>query len=269
MGPGLGGFESLVPFVSSLVHPPCLSGLYCVLLISPLNNISISRRELAYTSLVVFRTCVSRTSLLCASTHAYSAYCADISLAVTLGRPPGCPAEWIHVALPSTAPDHAITPQGISTTFSTDDNNPDIPSTPPCREKIGMIHMIHLRQLQAQIHQRLYSHASTIDRPDNAWFDDMQRQLDEWHARGQGGVNGRSQYTDHHHGAWSPSPNGLVSSEGLCLKYHLSVSLLNRPCPGNQLPDATRLIRALRSSSATMRTFKMMYRMGKITYGEW
>ena len=166
-------------------------------------------------------------------------YCVDTNLSIALGRPPGLSWDWINAQLPSLADDKFITPQGILD-----------PSPSPVKQVFH--HNILLRRLQGEIHRTLYSETAARREADHLWMEEMQGRLDKWRQDAPQPL----------------TPAALMNDEWTTSNHAISISLLNRPCPGNQRPNSIELARALNSSRATMRIFKSMSRSGKISFGQ-
>ena len=166
----------------------------------------------------------------------------DVNLSLPLGRPLGLSWDWVDTKMPSLLADSDLQ-KGISESA---------PGGLPCPAKKLLHHVIRLRQLQAEIYRTQYPVAASRREPDYRWMEDVQSRLEQWRAESPPVLDNAAIV----HDTWS-----LIS-------YHISISLLNRPCPGNPKPTERQLERALDSSSATMQTFKNMYRRGSISMGK-
>lgn len=140
--------------------------------------------------------------------------------------------------LPSEAPDDCIRPTGID-------------AGDPAVGKIALQYHIRMRRLQAEIYTTLYSEAATTRSPNLEWIEATQKKIDQWLAD-----------------CPALPTDSFLNRDWLMLHHHLSVIMLNRPCPGNVTPKADSISRALRTSSLVMRLFRQMFRRGKINFRE-
>ncbi|RXK38684.1 hypothetical protein M231_03994 [Tremella mesenterica] len=162
----------------------------------------------------------------------WTAYCIDRNLTIALGRPLSLPDAWINTIFPMTCHDTAF------------DHNSGT-EAPLAPSKLSAIHHFQVRILQSEIYHRLYTPNSP--RPPHEWFDEMSKRITTWRET-------------------APCETGFCSTQWLNLNYHMSTIILNRPSPANPDPDEEGLKRALKAASGVMRTYKEMYRAGRINF---
>jgi len=105
------------------------------------------------------------------------------------------------------------------------------------------IHHANLRNLQADIHERLTTVAAArAPPPTPEWFDAIQARLEAW----------RSSYT--------PVPGEYMNQDWLDLQYSITTTLMCRPSPGNQKPGQQSLISAVQAASNIIKVYKRLWR---------
>lgn len=126
---------------------------------------------------------------------------------------------------------------------------------PASSVKASALHHVRIRRLQSEIQERLYrlpqntNGTSDIDPDHIPWSQRKGQQVAEWRSA-------------------APPATGFCSTTWLDLNYHVTLTLLYRPSPRNPKPSKEELIMARKGASGVMRTYKEMFRSGRINFGE-
>ncbi|CZR58694.1 uncharacterized protein PAC_08586 [Phialocephala subalpina] len=165
------------------------------------------------------------------------AYSFDRNVGTYLGRPFSCSDGAITTAFPASAPDDAITTDGINHNAS------------PFSKKVFALHYFRYRQLQSEmqtvLHERCppYLSINYIE-----WQEMMHKRLSDWHAS-----------TPH-----DTSPSYIAPPEALEISYYTAIILLFRPSPAIPSPSDGALSILAQASSRTIQLYRKSVKEKKL-----
>lgn len=171
-----------------------------------------------------------------------STYVLDRTISIALGRPCGFDSDWISTQV-RTHYELTLNPQFPSLSSDSMILEHRILDDSIDHRKESGVHHARFRIIQSDIHARLFAvSASRSPPPHLEWFQDVHRRLTDWRT------------------SYAPIQGEYLSDNWIDLHFHLLLSMLYRPSPGNPRPDREFLTNAVRAAGAIIRIHKTMWR---------